>query len=950
MQIKLGQRIYKIKETDSMKKKVWYLSIICVAFICCVNVYCKNLITDEPGFEKKGYYWFSINKRLENKIVEGGGIDNSAAACIEVADAKMTKVAGWRKKGFIPVKGGEIYTFRAMVKGTVSKGSCYALIRFWSGCDGVRQVKGKSKICGSTTSVKIDKSTDNKWIMLSHTFTVPKEANGIHIELATKNFLGQIFFDDISVTEQNAIVENKASEYVILLAHGASIQEKFAAAELSRYLKKSTGTIFPIVNSANFKKQAVIAVGNQAALLVMPELKTDNLGEEGLIIKSNSTHLVLTGGQKAPRGTIYAVYTYLEDIVGFRWWSPGETYTPKLKHFAIPTLNIKYRPIFAFRNTSGKPALNQSWSARNKLNGAVAKLDLKHGGYADYVRSYGNTWLYVHTFYRIVPPKKYFSAYPEWFSEINGKRTHNRAQLCLTNKSLQAFMIKKVKEYLQGLPPDSIISISQNDWAGRCQCEKCLAIEKREGSPSGPVIDFVNTIADGIKKEFPKALISTLAYTYTQKPPTHLKPRSNVIIRLCSIKSSFAHTFTDPVNAEFYHDLKEWKKITSKLFVWDYVTGFHQYLMPFPNLRVIGPNIRFFADNSVVGVKEQGNSRTFGGEFTELRTWIIAKLLWKPQLDDQELIWEFTSGYYGAAAPFIDKYIKLIHDEAEATDVYLSCYTWVQNPYLNTKTLVKSEKLFTQAESAVVDSPRDLKRVRRARLPVIYSILNRYSIMRQQVDFFRKGKDFKLKPFAWYLEQFKTLCKENNVTTLRERTTKPVLFHDVMKKRYRPIVKTPNICKGISRTDWILAQDDVLLQFKPKKAQVVADLLASNGLAVQLQPNNKGWSVKSHVPHYADMKSGKSDKWSIYIAARVISKGKKEGMAFTCGLYDVRNKKVILSKSISVKQTSGTEYKLYKLGEASLNPHGYVWVAPTINANNVKNILIDYVMYIKEKK
>ena len=38
---------------------------------------------------------------------------------------------------------------------------------------------------------------------------------------------------------------------------------------------------------------------------------------------------------------------------------------------------------------------------------------------------------FCHTFYPLVPPEKYFAAHPEWYSMIDGKRTHDNAQLCL---------------------------------------------------------------------------------------------------------------------------------------------------------------------------------------------------------------------------------------------------------------------------------------------------------------------------------------------------------------------------------------------------------------------------------------------------------------------------------------------------------------------------------------
>jgi hypothetical protein len=45
-----------------------------------------------------------------------------------------------------------------------------------------------------------------------------------------------------------------------------------------------------------------------------------------------------------------------------------------------------------------------------------------------------------------------------------------------------------------------------------------------------------NAVADAIKDEYPNVAIDTFAYQYTRKPPAHVVPRPNVIVRLCSIE------------------------------------------------------------------------------------------------------------------------------------------------------------------------------------------------------------------------------------------------------------------------------------------------------------------------------------------------------------------------------------------------------------------------------
>ena len=50
-----------------------------------------------------------------------------------------------------------------------------------------------------------------------------------------------------------------------------------------------------------------------------------------------------------------------------------------------------------------------------------------------------------------------------------------------------------------GEPPPLVFSVSQNDWLNPCQCDQCQAIAKAEESEAGPLIDFVNFLADGVK-------------------------------------------------------------------------------------------------------------------------------------------------------------------------------------------------------------------------------------------------------------------------------------------------------------------------------------------------------------------------------------------------------------------------------------------------------------------
>ena len=316
----------------------------------------------------------------------------------------------------------------------------------------------------------------------------------------------------------------------------------------------------------------------------------------------------------------------------------------------------------------GSTGFDPAWMARNGVNGGLNNpIPDELGGSVNYKG-------FVHTFYKLVPPEKYFATHPEWFSLINGKRTDDRAQLCLSNPELRDFVVSRVKDWLRKTPDAGIISVSQNDCHGACQCSNCAAIDNAQGSPSGSMIAFVNYVAEKIAPEFPNVAVDTLAYQYTRKPPATLRPRTNVIVRLCSIECNFRAPLDHPSNAAFLADLQDWSKICHRLYVWDYVTDFSNYLLPHPNWFTLGPNLRVFQQYGVKGVFEEGAYEGYGAEMGELRAWLLAQLLWNPQQNDRALIQEFLDGYYGtAAARPIRRYLDLMHSASKG--FYLACYT-----------------------------------------------------------------------------------------------------------------------------------------------------------------------------------------------------------------------------------------------------------------------------------
>jgi hypothetical protein len=245
------------------------------------------------------------------------------------------------------------------------------------------------------------------------------------------------------------------------------------------------------------------------------------------------------------------------------------------------------------------------------------------------------------------------------------------------------------------------------------------------------MLDFVNHVAAKLASEFPQVAFDTLAYQYTRKPPLTIRPRPNVIVRLCSIECDFREPLSAPANAAFADDIRGWAAICQRLYVWDYTTDFAHYVQPHPNWFVLGPNLRFFHEHNVRGMFEQGAYQSHGSEMAELRAWVLAQLMWNPQQNDKALIEEFVRGYFGvAAAPYIIEYLSRMHDASAG--YRLTCFSPTNTRFHHYSVLSTAERLWQQAEEAAASQPEHHLRVIMARRPLWYVWLSRWDALRAE--------------------------------------------------------------------------------------------------------------------------------------------------------------------------------------------------------------------------
>lgn len=739
-----------------------------------------------------------------------------------------------------------------------------------------------------------------------------------------------------SATELTLVTDGK-SDYVIVVPAQAAAPQSTAARELQEHLAKVTGATLKIVaeGEASPETPQIVIGPSDRMKQLLPELDVNSLGHDGIVIKTVGKNLVLAG--RPPRGTLYAVYTFLEDVVGCRWWTSTEAFLPKKPTLAIGALDITYSPKLRYRETFYRDAQEGVFAARSKCNGNFDRSSAEYGGHYSFAG-------FVHTFYPLLPPEKYFAEHPEWYSEIGGQRKTEFAQLCLSNEEMRKELIRNALEWLRKSPEAGFISISQNDWHGRCECAKCKAIEEEEGSPSGLLLQLVNAVAEEVEKEFPDVLVETLAYQYTRKPPKHARPRANVVVRLCSIECSFVQSLEGAQNEAFRQDIEGWSKIAPKLFIWDYVTNFSNYILPHPNHRVLAPNIRFFVNHNTIGLFEQGDCGSSIGDFVRMRAWLLAHLMWNPDLNEKALIGDFMQGYYGAAAPSLLAYLDVIDDAGERSGKHLGCFLEHTAGWLTLDDLNKATRLFEAAQAAVADDPVLSGRVRRERLPLDHAWLARYNALKrsakQQKAVFLGPQD----PIA-ACEEYIALAEKLDVGQYREGGA---FAHQAesLRRSFRPAGSPPKLCENLPEDTWIDIQDNEFRLHKPGECSAtVDDAKASDGKAARMPGNHLEWAVCCNISD--DIAAG--GPWHCYVVARSEAKA-KDGRALEIGIYDEQARKTIAHRQLGVEESVGTDYRVFDLGTHVLNGQMFFWVAPPKRPGEVDAVYVDRIFLIRDKQ
>ena len=132
---------------------------------------------------------------------------------------------------------------------------------------------------------------------------------------------------------ERILFDRKKTDYKITISKNASESVQWAAKELQEYLNKVSGAKFEIQDDSVplSNKEIIIGFNKHSQKIFGNNFKEPDLTDESFIYKNFGSNIVILGGEQ--RGTMYGVFSFLENLFGVRWYTPEVTVLPQKDKF-----------------------------------------------------------------------------------------------------------------------------------------------------------------------------------------------------------------------------------------------------------------------------------------------------------------------------------------------------------------------------------------------------------------------------------------------------------------------------------------------------------------------------------------------------------------------------------------------------------------------------------------
>jgi len=578
-------------------------------------------------------------------------------------------------------------------------------------------------------------------------------------------FINSIMFAALALSgAESDFIRQGKTDHVIVIPDQPDVGSQFALQELQTFLKKASGAEFKSVPSSKAPSSKRIFLGlSDAALKALGKDPRPDMKDQDFRVRTTGSDLFLFG--QGSWGSMYAVYDYLENVLGYRWYDArGGMKTPDCSDLKWRKLDRSGNFSVKYRGAVGywifhRPQAHLAF-LRNRQNYSLIDRFLKMKGInippQEEVSASGTHTLpcYIpgeanRNVYKPFPWLKnqnYWKTNPEFFGVRENGRRSGGSHLCFSNPGLRKELTANILENMKRQADKTIFSVSAHDSPGRfCHCEKCLALEKKYQTPGGAYFDYLIELGKTVSEKFPGKRISFLVYrkNQTQVPPAVDRLPASLLPIFAPIDDDFGKSWAHPNNEKTRQDLRRWGKISSGLAVWYYPNPYSGDITPpLGNIRRLVSDIREMIAAGMTHTYFEHNvgvANMIG--FTELQSFLILQLLKDSSQDADALIREFVEFEYGKAAPLMLKYLDELEKASAKNQLYMSWNAPISAyDHLTAENMVRWHGYFTEMEKLLADRPVQLENLKRVKINLECAMLLRYNRI------IHKYPGFKIKP------------------------------------------------------------------------------------------------------------------------------------------------------------------------------------------------------------
>lgn len=723
------------------------------------------------------------------------------------------------------------------------------------------------------------------------------------------------------------LAEGGRTAYQIYVGSGEDIVVRQAATEFASYLGSITSAKFDVVSALRPPSNPyLIVVGrNNPVAAGVRSIDYDSLADDGFALRTIAKSVLIAGA--GSRGTLYGAYWVLDRLCGVRWLSATYTYVPHTADLSLPVdeLNGDQVPRFRYRQIYAGDANDPAYRQHNLLNGPNGQYeDIPTPAGIDTWSSYWPTESFGGTFHTLVPDQTL------WYGG---------QLLCMdprTREVAAANLIEVINKRVAA-GEDPSYGFVQQDAGWTPDPDSQAFADAHGGALSAPVTDMVNDVLARVREHIPDARLSSQAYQFDFTPPTGIRPSDGVVMTVAPIQANFAQSLFAGDNKDLGTDIATWSNLSDDVLLWDYLTTFANYILPFPDWWAAGEGIQTFARQP--GAQgyfgEAAYNTAAGAEFANLRIWVISRLLWNPGQNPDALIRQFCHGYYGQAGNYIYRYMQVMYKSVLDTSTTLTESVTEGAQYFTFDAMREADALFDQAEAAVAGDQTLLGHIRTLRLGVDYVILVRTPQFKR--DAAAEGVDWD-PDTANRLDRFTSELKASGLTQYNEAGGTPQEL--ILKATIATIAATPPAAAaGLPASDWVDYQEDSLRLYAPVTT-IIKDASASNQYTVRMPGSAPDWGVQ--VPLTQLPQDG---TWKIYMSVRAdTGTASPTSTAIQGGVYPPFGNLI----NVPVQQLSDGEYHEIALpGTYQNDATHYVYIAPPASPD-IANVYVDRVFAVKQ--